>query len=119
MKQPSLFSTDAYGNEVVPPAQQHSATSVEAAEAIKPRVNELQQLVLRFMAERGDDGATDEEGIEGTGLAPNTFRPRRIELVSAGMVKDSGKTRPTKSGRAATVWVATADARAHLHDLLG
>jgi hypothetical protein len=48
---------------------------------------------------------TDEEITTRTGLAPNSVRPRRVELVARGLVKDSGMRRPTVSGRQATVWV--------------
>lgn len=87
-----------------PPAQRHSATSVEAAEGIKPDASRLRALVLSAIVSGG--GLTDEEGIERTGLSPSTYRPRRVELVQAGRVADSGGTRPTRSGRKAAVWVA-------------
>jgi hypothetical protein len=49
-------------------------------------------------------GGTDEELQDALGMNPNTQRPRRIELVERGLVRDSGRTRKTKSGRRATVW---------------
>jgi hypothetical protein len=45
--------------------------------------------------------------MELTGIPPSTYRPRRVECVEFGLVRDSGLTRPTKSGRAAVVWIAT------------
>jgi hypothetical protein len=88
-----------------PPAQQHSETSVAAAEAIKPDVGRLRQLVLDAIRRAGDDGLTDEEMLAAVQLAPSTGRPRRIELVQRGLVRDSGRTRKTASGRSAAVWV--------------
>lgn len=87
-----------------PPSQAHSGPSVEAAEAIKPDANRLRQVVYDAIS-RADNGLTDEEGIAETGLSPSTYRPRRVELVRAGKVVDSGRTRKTASGRSATVWV--------------
>jgi len=89
-----------------PPAQRHSATSVEAAQAIEPRAATLRRRVLDYLRECGGRGATDEEMQLHLGMNPSTQRPRRIELVEAGFVRDSGATRQTQSGRKAVVWVA-------------
>lgn len=88
------------------PAQQHSATSVEAAGRIAPVASTLRMAVLRWLRSRGIEGGTDEEGIDATALSPSTFRPRRVELVNLGLVVDSKTVRKTRSGRNATVWVA-------------
>lgn len=93
--------------DTAPPAQPHSATSQEAADAIRPDSNRLRSVVYAAIRGAGPDGLTDEEGIERTGLSPSTYRPRRVELVAGGMVVDSGRTRKTASGRKAAVWVAT------------
>lgn len=81
-------------------------TSIAAAEQIKPKADALRQMVLRHIEACGDAGATDEEGMLATGMQGNTYRPRRIELWHAGLVKDNGCTRRTVAGRAAIVWVA-------------
>lgn len=87
-----------------PPAQQHSATSVAAAQAIRSNAQTLRARVLEYLQSRGETGATDEEIQAGLGMAQNTQRPRRVELVAGGLVIDSGKTWATASGRQATVW---------------
>ena len=87
------------------PYQAHSAPSIAAAEAIEPTAGTLRALVLQFIRTMGSHGATDEEIQQGCEIDPSTQRPRRIELWRAGLVQDSGKTRPTRSGRKATVWV--------------
>ena len=51
-------------------------------------------------------GLTDEGLCEATGLQPSSLRPRRIELVESRDVAAAPWTRPTKSGRAAIVWLA-------------
>lgn len=89
-----------------PPAQQHSPTSVAAAEAIAPVAATLRRMVLEAIASAGADGLTDEEGAERVGIDGNTYRPRRRELEQQHRIRNTGKTRPTKSGRKAVVWVA-------------
>jgi hypothetical protein len=85
-------------------AVESSLTSREAAARIEPRRNKLQVVVYLAIVTGG--GLTDEEGIEATGLPSSTYRPRRIELVESGRVVDTGRTRPTKSGRKAVIWRA-------------
>ena len=53
-----------------------------------------------------DPGATDEDIARYIHMNPSTVRPRRLELVEAGLVRDSGRTRKTRSDREAIVWVA-------------
>lgn len=89
-----------------PPFQRHSATSLAAAEAIQPKLNSLQWHVLHQIKLTKLYGATDEEVCGTTGLSGNTVRPRRIELLRKGLIRDSGRTRATASGRQAVVWVA-------------
>jgi predicted ArsR family transcriptional regulator len=83
-----------------PPAQSHSATSIAAAESMKHQASRLRDVVLRSIIEK--DG-TDEELAERLGLSGNTLRPRRVELVKAGLVIGLGR-RKTASGRSAIVW---------------
>jgi hypothetical protein len=90
--------------EPTAPYQRHSTTSAAAARQITPAAT-LRLTVLRFIEQRGMLGATDEEIQSGLAMNPSTQRPRRVELVNIGIVADSGTTRRTKSGRAATVWV--------------
>lgn len=97
MTMPSLFDQ--------PAAQRHSATSRAAASAIVPTRLTLQEQVYRCIL-RAETGVTDEQICEHTLLNPSTERPRRIELVKKGLVRDSGRTRKTASGRSATVWIA-------------
>jgi hypothetical protein len=82
-------------------------TRAEAAKSIAPLATNQRRRVFEFVTGRGPHGATDPEISSGTGLDGNTVRPRRGELVDSGHVVDSGRTRKTKSGRPAHVWVAT------------
>lgn len=87
-----------------PPAQRHSVTSVAAAQEIKPTATTLRARVYEFLKAQGERGATDEEMQLGLPMAASTQRPRRVELVKAGLIGDSRLTRKTSSGRSATVW---------------
>lgn len=92
------------------PYARGSETSRAAAESIAPAMPELRHRVWLALELAGQNGLTDEEIGERTGLGGNTVRPRRGELERTGLVVDSGRTRPTKSGRRATVWVTRENA---------
>lgn len=85
----------------------HPATAQEAA--ARAPAGKAGRLVRSFIVSCGEHGATDEEIIREVmraGYAMNTIRPRRVELVRAGVVADSGHLRETAAGRWAIVWVA-------------
>lgn len=88
------------------PFQKHSRTSQAAAESMGAGANTLRAKVYRLLKAR-PQGATDEEMQTWLNMPSSTQRPRRIELVSSGHVKDSGQTRATRSGRQAVIWVAS------------
>jgi hypothetical protein len=82
-------------------------TSRKAARSIEPVAGTLRRRVLDHIRERGEAGATDQEAAAACGMPENTVRPRRLELIAAGLLRDSGRTRPTAAGRKAIVYVAT------------
>jgi hypothetical protein len=88
--------------EAAAPHQPHSATSRAAATAIAPDLNELQARVLGVIRLMGQ--ATDEQLQHALRMNPSTQRPRRIELAKLGLIRDSGRTAPTRSGRQAVLW---------------
>ena len=88
------------------PYQPHSETSREAAEAIEPDLGTLRGRVLAHIRECGPRGATDDEVQVALRMNPSTERPRRVELWERGWVFRTDQTRPTRSGRKATVWMA-------------
>ena len=75
-----------------------------AKQAIKEKLPELRARVYDRLAVLGEVGATDEQLQDSLGMEPNTQRPRRYELVKMGLVTDSGRRRPLKSGKMGTVW---------------
>jgi hypothetical protein len=82
-----------------------SEPSRKAAIDIQDIRTDLQRRVYKYIKDKGEKGATDEETQFALAMNPSTQRPRRVELVDMGLVKDSGTTRKTASGRSATVWV--------------
>jgi hypothetical protein len=94
-----------------PPRQRHSETSAAAADAIRPKSATLREKVHSFLLTRGEMGATDEEIQDLLRMPASTERPRRVELVAMGLVKESRTRRTTRSGRAASVWAAVEGAK--------
>ena len=82
------------------------ATSAEAKAAVDPLGPKLRREVFEAIASRGETGATDEEVVRITGLSPSTARPRRVELVEAGLVVATNVRRRGASGRSLMVWRA-------------
>lgn len=80
-------------------------TSKDAARRIDGYALALRGRVLDYIASCGSTGATDREIQAALNLSSDTEVPRRWELVRAGLVIDSGTTRPTPSRRRAIVWV--------------
>ena len=97
MAQRSLFDA---------PYQHRSPTSREAAEAIRPQVPNLQVRVLEFIKANGP--VTDSAIIDGLDLPANSARPRRIELMHAGVIRQGG-TVIQANGRRAATWVIAND----------
>jgi len=92
-------------NQLAIPFAKKSATSKEAARRISGHAARQRSLVYDYLMKH-PDGLTDEEMQDGIPIAPSSQRPRRIELVRMGLVRDSGIQRLTKSDRFATVWRA-------------
>jgi hypothetical protein len=97
-----LTFTDAVGKY-----QRHgqSVTSRVAAVEAVPLTGTKRQAVFEFIRECGDYGATDEEIQTALNMNPSTQRPRRVELCDQWRIVESGRTRRTRSGRQAVVWV--------------
>lgn len=92
------------------PSVAGSATSRAAAAALAAGggADRALDLVRGALEAAGPEGLTDLEGQVLTGLEGSTYRPRRVQLAQAdpALAVDSGRTRPTPSGRQAVVWVA-------------
>ena len=83
------------------PAQAHSPTSVAAAKSQpKAKKESDKRTILNALEENGP--MTDEQLVACTGIGANTLRPRRVELVRAGLVVAVGEGRTSGGHRAAT-----------------
>lgn len=89
-------------NILTAPYQRHSETSREAAESMRLDTSTLQLRLLLWLEKHGP--ATDETMQWDIPMSANTQRPRRVEVVRLGLVRDSGEKRKTRSGRSAVVW---------------
>jgi len=88
----------------VPAGKALPTTSHEAAHSMEPIIKDVRKRIASFIAER-PTGATDDEIEAALGLKHQTASAARRGLVIAGLVRDSGQVRNTRSGRKATVWV--------------
>jgi predicted transcriptional regulator len=86
-----------------PPAARNSDTSVAAAESVAAHTPRLRGMVLEVIRAAG--GLTCDEVEERLDLKHQTVSARVHELMKLGQIVDGGR-RKTRSGRAATVWVA-------------
>ncbi len=61
---------------------------------------------LAYVRYCGAYGATGDQIAEATGVLTQSVPAAMGQLRRAGLVRESGRTRPTRSGRAAMVYVA-------------
>lgn len=84
------------------PSVNGSITSAASADSLDGRtINAMHRRLLAYLEQHGP--STDEQMQIGMPMPASTQRPRRVELVRAGLVVQDG-TRQTMSGRYATVW---------------
>ncbi len=83
-----------------------TSTRAAALASIAPLADNKRKQVFELVVASGERGKTDEEIGDALQMSGNTVRPRRRELVLSGRLMDSGRTRPTKSGRQSIVWIA-------------
>ena len=108
MTSPTLFDQPATMPEVNARARRTDPSTSHQAAASVHKTNETHQRILSLLLSRD---LTDEEiaaewerCYPDVPASPSGLRSRRAELVSAGIVFDSGGRRKTASGRATAVW---------------
>lgn len=84
---------------------QMQETSRQAYDSIQVELPQLEGRVYESIWLAGQSGLTCHEVEHRTGLAHQTASARIRDLREKGHLRDSGKRRPTGSGRAAIVWV--------------
>jgi len=87
----------------IPPYQEHSVTSIDAAKSMIEKTPNLREKVLGLLRR---ETLTDEQIAKRLDLNPSTARPRRIELVRMGLVFQVGIVQGS-SGRSMATWAAT------------
>lgn len=98
-----MSKDDPYGG--LPPHEDGSDTSFDAAMSQIGHVKQLRARVLRFFELCGAFGATDDEIEAALDMAHQTASPRRRELELRGEVHRTAERRRTRRKRYAHVYV--------------
>lgn len=92
---------------LTPPHVAGSDTSLSAAKSVEARVPKMKMAVMDCIARGYDEGRTCDEVEVWLGMSHQTASARIRDLVKSGKIADSGKRRPTRSGRKAAVYMVT------------
>lgn len=88
-------------------ARNASETSRNAAKGVLPKAGSQKHMILMLIRQAGENGMTDDEIADATGMDGNTVRPRRGELAEDGLILVlRGRTRKSRRGNDAQVWIA-------------
>ncbi|GJL53947.1 MAG: hypothetical protein NPIRA02_10790 [Nitrospirales bacterium] len=101
-----LYDADPLEESWRPRSYAHASdpqTSHDAAKEAKAIRGEHQKLILRVM-HRCTNGMTFEDIASCASLDYHQVGRRVCELRRAGLVRDSGRKRKTRTGRSAVVW---------------
>lgn len=91
----------------LPPFVSGSSTSLAAAVSMRGSARTYREKVLDFIRGKGAYGATSDEVQVALGLTHQNGSARVSELVNRYQrIVDSGRKRPTRSGRKAVVYVS-------------
>lgn len=90
--------------EKLPPSNQ-TPTSRAAALSMAVQAPKQRGKVFEYVA-RFADGRTCDEVQAALDMLPQSASARIYELRRLGLIIDSGRTRPTRTGRAAVVYIA-------------
>ena len=84
-----------------------NGTATSDAAALSMREYKLKQRgqVYGYLLDCREKGATADEAEAYLGIAGNSLRPRLVELRELKLIRNSGLTRKTRTGRGAIVWV--------------
>lgn len=89
-----------------PPHVRGSATSKAAADSVAPTAGKVRERVLVAIADTGSAGATCDQIEVALDLRHQTASARIVELVDSHAILKTDRTRRTRSGRAAAVYIA-------------
>ena len=102
---PALFNPDP---EPAPfeSHQIHAQTSIDAGHSIRSIKGHQQRKVYNAIRSYGLTGITAQQVGIVLEMSGDSVRPRIVELMAQGLIEEAG-TRPTKSGRQASIYVVT------------
>jgi predicted ArsR family transcriptional regulator len=83
-----------------------TATSDEAALSMREHKLRQRGQVYGYLLDCRATGSTADEAEAALGIAGNSLRPRLVELREMKLIRASGMTRKTRTGRSAIVWQA-------------
>ena len=89
------------------PYNRNGPTSKAAAVSMIPYAPNIRERVFEVLRDGQISGLTFDVIEFVLGKSHQTVSARIRELFKAGRIKDSGRTRPTRSGRKAVVWVTS------------
>jgi hypothetical protein len=81
-------------------------TSHEAAKAITPSLNKVEQGIYDALCSFLPGGATSDQISEASGIIYRTVTPRLKPMCKKGFVVDSGEHKRGDSGRRQIIWMA-------------
>lgn len=93
------YNLDRYGEAL----RVAKDTTLEAWKAIQPYLSDIEALVVNDIGSQ--NGQTCDEIEASRGMRHQTISSRITALAKAGLIKDSGIRKNTRSGRPAIVWV--------------
>lgn len=107
--EPDLFAERIYPER---PGYKSHGPSETAARQVAPRSKTDREDCYRLILQSGANGMTADEAANLLKIDFMRTRPRFSELGSdkhgrTPEIKDSGRTRPSRSGNPQTVWIAT------------
>ena len=106
---------ESSGRRLMPVARRGDPeTSWEAADSVTPRTITATQTAILLLLREGP--MTDEDIAARVGkqfTSPSGLRTRRSELVSKGLVVDTGNRRKMESGRYSVVWALASPVGGH------
>jgi hypothetical protein len=112
-KMGTLHKDDYFGNRFddLPLFEAHArktdpVTSHEAAKAITPLLNKVEQGIYDALCSFLPKGATSDEIVEASGIQYRTVTPRLKPMCKKGFVVDSGEYKRGDSGRRQIIWMA-------------
>lgn len=88
------------------PGHRNVDTSIAAADALAPKLGQLQRMAETTIRDAGHSGLTADELAARLGMDRWSIQPRTTELKRKGLIRDSGQRRQNATGKQAIVWIA-------------